>query len=241
MSYFLYPKVLEKNQTIKLDGNELGHLFSRRVKPGEKMNLQGVDEKRFECEIVSVGKKEVSLKVLNEVLVPKELDVKITLFQSFVNEQALDFILQKSTELGANKIILFNSQNTASKLLSGIFEKKSVRWNKILWEAAKQCDRMHPPGLEFAEGVESVVAGLSKYEKIVLLDPKGESVKNSWQSWPINKSCAIIVGPEGGFTEVEVEKFKSLTNCSPVSLGPVLLRAETAALAGISAVRFMIN
>jgi 16S rRNA (uracil1498-N3)-methyltransferase len=234
MSYFLFPKPLTKSQTVTLDGEEVVHLFSRRVKQGERINLQGSDAKRFACEILKVFKKEVNVKILEEVPVPEEPKIQTALFQSFVNEQALDFILQKSTELGAGKIILFNSQNVAVKLSEDGFRKKFIRWNKILWESAKQCDRVCPPTLEFLIGIEDALKGALNYEKIFLLDPKGENLKPNIYNL---KAVGLVVGPEGGFTKEEVEKFKFLSNCESISLGPFFLRAETAALAGLAALR----
>lgn len=199
--------------------------------------MQGSDERRFVAEVAACGRKDLTVEVLNEISVPPEPKINITLLQAVANEKALDFILQKGTELGAYKIILFNVANTAAKLFRDQYLKKRERWNKILWEAAKQSDRVHPPKLELADDIQ---VSLLEYEKIILLDPQGErfcSLVNQFQSW---QSYAIVTGPEGGFTPQEVEKFKSLPNCTSVSLGPVLLRAETAALAGLAVLQSMV-
>jgi 16S rRNA (uracil1498-N3)-methyltransferase len=199
------------------------------MRKGEQFNLQGPDDKRFVVEVLNAGKKDVVIKVLKQIPTPPEPEINITLLQAMVNEKALDFILQKSTELGAREIVLFNSANVAAKLSIDQFNKKKDRWGRILWEAAKQCDRVRPPKLEFVDNVQPV---LSEYQKVVLLDPAGGKLKDL--KIERLKDCAILIGPEGGFTEEEVDKFKSLSNCVPVSLGPILLRAETAALAGLA-------
>ncbi len=235
MSYFLSGQKLQADKEYKLEGEEAGHvLLSRRIKKGEKVNLQGVDEKRYLVEVVQVGKKDLVVNVLEEIPTPQELKAELVLLQSAVSEKALDFIFQKSTELQASKIILFNSQNTATRLTKEQFEKKYQRWNKILWEAAKQSDRVRPPKLEFLEGVREVLSAASGFNKFILLDPEGDSFRNSKFEIQNSNSFGIVIGPEGGFTSQEVSQFKKLPNCQLVSLGPILLRAETAAIASLA-------
>jgi 16S rRNA (uracil1498-N3)-methyltransferase len=245
VSYFLTDQKLAEGASVELSGDEARHiLLARRMKKGEKFNLQGKDEKRYLVNIIEIERNSLKVKVISEIKTPPEQKVKITLFQSFVNEKALDFIFQKSTELGAHKIILFNSQNTATKLAEELFKKKHDRWQKILWEAAKQSDRVHPPGLEYLKSVDDVIKSSKEYGQLFLCDIAGQSPKNLVnldQSFSARggsasggKSYGIIVGPEGGFTAEEVEGFKILPNCVPITLGPILLRAETATLASLS-------
>lgn len=238
MSYFLSSQILSLNSVVEIHGEEARHiLLARRMKKGESFNLQGSDEKRYKVEITDINKNNLKLKVVESVLVPTEPKVKITLFQSYLSEKALDFILQKGTELGAFKIVLFNSQNTATKLSKEGFIKKEERWNKILWEAAKQSDRVHPPTLEFFDNLDNVILSAKMFDKVLLCDIAGEPVKNLGNLSQSFKSCAIIIGPEGGFAQEEIVRIIKLPNSVSVSLGPVLLRAETAALAMLSIVR----
>lgn len=239
MSYFLTSHKLNTGENAELTGEEAGHvLLSRRMKKGEEFNLQDREENRYKVEITEAHKNTLKVKVKEKINVPEEPRLCITLFQSYVNEKALDFILQKSTELGAVKIVLFNSQNTAVKLKKEVFEKKKERWQKILWEAAKQSDRIRPPSLEFMKDIDTVKPNLSlNYDKNLLCDASGHALGSLAQSFKQFKSCSIIIGPEGGFTNEEVSGLKSVSNLSLVSLGPVLLRAETAAIASLAIVR----
>jgi hypothetical protein len=224
MSYFLTDQKILENSIIKLSGEEVRHvLLARRMKKGERFNLQGVDEKRYVVEIKEIGRNELKLEVVEKVKTPAEPEVKITLFQSYVNEKALDFVFQKSTELGAYKIVLFNSQNTATKLSADQFSSKSVRWNKILWEAAKQSDRIHPPALEYLKSLEDV-------KKAVVGGRAGKKVGGNVTMFGVDGVLASMQGIEVGIipqglndnneaTELQVYLSKNGKQIKPAEIG----------------------
>jgi len=229
MPYFLSDKNLSLGGEVELSDAEARHiLLSHRVKVGEKIKIQGSDGKRFLSEVVSVTKKNLTVKPTEALKVPDEPRVKITLFQSVVSEKALGFIFQKGTELGVSEIVLFNSKNTATKLSQDLFKKKFDRWNKILMEAAKQSERAIWPKLTFAKDLDAAIA-LMKHNKIFLADVSGVNPTTLQPLHPT--TLAIIIGPEGGFTPEELSRLQSLPNIQLISLGPILLRADTAALA----------
>ncbi|MCL5009333.1 MAG: RsmE family RNA methyltransferase [Patescibacteria group bacterium] len=138
MPYFLSPVNLQIGQTLDLTGEEAGHLLlSRRLRPGEAVRLQGPDGKRFLCEAVEVRKKNLTAVVKEPATVPPEPKTVTTLFLAYINQAALDVVLQKTTELLAGRIVLFNSQNVAHVLTRQKFEERHLRWGKILWEGGK--------------------------------------------------------------------------------------------------------
>jgi len=224
----------------EIAGQEARHiLLAKRIKKGEKIKLQGPDGKRFLCEIINAAKNNLSVKPVTVVNIPEELGYELVLFQAAVAEQAWDTILQKATELRVSKIILFNSVNTANKMTAEKFENKYERWQKILWESAKQSDRGRVPELLFVENLDEVVKATSNLEYVVLLDPGSQkTLKNCNLS---SASTGLIVGPEGGFIQLENERLKCLPACMPVTLGPVLLRADTAVITGISIIQNLLT
>lgn len=235
MPYFLCNDNLDLNLAATVSGEEARHLLlSHRLKVGERVKLQGPNGKRFLCITQQIKKDQVVFKVVESALVPSEPKIKVTLFQSVVSEKALDFIFQKGTELGLSGIVLFNSANTATKLSKEQFIKKQSRWNRILIESAKQCERQKWPDLKFVENLDEIVKTELGQKKVFLLDPKGD--KKSFDA-SNGLEIGLIVGPEGGLNEIEEEKLRALPNVDLLTLGPVLLRAETAALASLSMLR----
>jgi len=234
MPYFLSPKNLEIGQTLEIGGDEAAHLlFARRLKVGEQVKLQGPDEKRFLCEVLAADKRTLKVSVRENILVPGEPKISTRLFQAVVNQAALDIIFQKTTELQAEEVVIFNSQNTANPVSRQKFEEKKVHWEKVLSEAAKQCERVRPPKLLFCKNFTECLESLQVMDMVVLLVPGGvEKFKNLNTS--NIKTLGLVIGPEGGFTQEEVVQVLSLPKAKGVSLGQILLRAETAAISALA-------
>lgn len=240
MPYFFSRQKLSLGQQALIDADEAKHLLlSLRVKQGELINLQGPDEKRYECEVIKIMNGDLLINPLRQLMVPKEFETKVALFQSFIKESALDFVLQKGTELGVSKIVLFNSANTANKLSLEKFTQKLIRWNKITLEAIKQCGWVKAPKIEFSPDITSAAKVLGEFKTVILLDPDGVKLKDS--TLKDKKEIAIIVGPEGGFKKEEIELLKKQPNTINVSLGPVFLRAETAAISALAIIGNLIE
>ena len=216
---------------VQVSGEEARHLLlSHRLKRGKKIKLQGPDGQRYLAEVVAIDKGSLLARAVEQLIVPSEQKIKTSLFQSVVSEKALDFIFQKGTELGLSEIILFNSANTAAKLSDDIFKKKLERWNKILGEAAKQSERSKWPQLSFVKDLEGAIK-LMTQEKVFLAGIDGKKFSSLA---PNPLSLALVIGPEGGFTTEELKKMQEVVNLQNIWLGNFVLRAETAALAGLA-------
>ena len=238
MPYFFCELNLSVGKIVSPAAEETRHLLlSHRVRVGETVKLQGPDKKRFFAEVVKAEKNLLELKCVQELPIPSEPKVGLVLFQAVIAEKALDFILQKGTELGLQKIMLFNAKNTAAKLSKEKFAGRKQRWEKILTGAAKQSERVVWPELEFVINNDLLKKQFEDCGRVYLTAINGGRPSPKADGGKIG----IIVGPEGGFSEAEMLEFKALPNVRTLTLGPVLLRAETAALAAISGIRMVVG
>lgn len=234
MSLFLSLAPLKLKKATIISGTEAFHMLQvRRVKAGENLKVQDEQGNRFLCTVESFTRNTVTVLPIKKLPVPRAAKTPITLYQAYISEQPLDFVLQKATELNVSQIVIFQAEHSPSTPKD--INKKLIRWNKIALEATKQCERMSPPNIDFTYNLaESLKIHTPK--KLVILDQDGTRLTFK-KSIP---SVGIIVGPEGGLTQAELE---SVTSYHPqrISLGPLILRSETAALAGIATINTYFN
>ncbi len=180
----------------------------------------------------------VRAKLLEKQEEDSSLSLSVTLVQSAVKEQKMDTILQKATELGVDKIYPFQAERSVVKL-SDKWEKKKVRWEKIVKEASEQSKRVKIPEIGDILSINHFL-DTSKYTYCLLctVREKQKVIKKVLSKCKKGDTMIIIVGPEGGFTEFEEEQFEKL-GFLPVSLGKSVLRTETASLFLLSAVRYI--
>ena len=169
-----------------------------------------------------------------------ELPVNITLYQGLPKSDKMEFIIQKGTELGLNTVVPVVMDRSITKLDNKNFESKKVRWEKIAKEAASQSRRQHIPQIYHYINFENIIENVQKYD-IVLLPYENEnnvSLKDAIKTYKDNgniiKNIAIIIGPEGGFSQEEINKISNIENVKIVTLGKRILRTETAGISAIS-------
>ena len=231
MPYFLSTTNISLHQPIQFSEEELRHLLlSRRIKVGEQVLVQGPDGKRFRAVVKGLQKKSAEIIATEPVAVPPEPQTKVALLQAMVAEKALDFILQKGTELGVAEIVLWNSENTATRISETTFLKKQERWTKILWEAAKQSERSRIPALKFLPGIAGLVGYAKSADILIVLDA---SANQAIADYVPKKNIVVCIGPEGGLTTSEIAHLVAAGGVS-ARMGQIVLRAETAALAAIA-------
>ncbi len=166
---------------------------------------------------------------LGEKLPSPEADVRITLYQGLPKGDKMEYILQKCTEVGVDRFVPVLFSRCVVKWEKKDNEKKLPRWQRIVMEAAKQSGRAKVPVVEAPVSVEELCRRMEGHEKVLIPweEEKGNGIRRFWQG---EKDVAIVIGPEGGMDEKEVEKMKGAAAVS-VTLGPRILRTETAGLA----------
>ena len=169
-----------------------------------------------------------------------ELPYTLDLYQGLPKSDKLETIIQKCTELGISSIIPVQMARSVAKIIDEKGNKKLERWNKIAAEASKQCGRQKIPVVNNAIIFENIIENISKYD-IVLVPYESEeniSIKQILKGLKSNiASIAIVIGPEGGFSEEEITVLKE-NGAQICTLGQRILRTETAAIATVSMVNY---
>ena len=204
-----------------------------RMKIHEKVEI--VDNRRvFLCEIISFNP--VKAKVIEEIMENHENEKNIILVQSLVNENKMDYILQKGTELGINEFYALKTKNSIIKE-NNKSDKKIIRWQKIVKEASEQSKRNIIPKVHNTIDIKELCS-IKKDVKILLT--VNEKEKNIKKVLKDNLKCdtlIIVVGPEGGFTKEEEELLINNGYMS-TSLGSRVLRTETAGIVAVSMINY---
>lgn len=216
-----------------------------RCKVGERItvfNGQGT-EAITEISALESGGRRILLKLiaLNKTSRPPAF---LTLGQAVPKGKNMDLIVQKATELGVSRITPLLSERTVVKLDGAEAEKKRAKWQKVALEACKQCGQNWLPEIFPIQSVEQFLAAQSNKKNlaelllIAALHPDAQSLKkiltaDEQPSGEFPPSATVLIGPEGDFTPAELSSAMT-SGFRPLSLGPIILRSETAAIYALS-------
>ncbi len=230
---FLLPEYLTSKQ-ISITGEQARHLIRvLRSKPGDTVTVLDGSGYKYECRLLTVNKKEVQAEVIHKAPYSVESPVSITLAQGIPKGEKMDFIVQKSTELGVTKIIPLITRFSQIRHTA-----KSKRWGKIALSASRQSGREQIPlvtePVSFEEFLKQYTSG---YGIIFSEEEKEKNFKKVLSDFQGASEITLLVGPEGGFSKDEVKSALRKDFIS-ASLGPRILRTETAPLTAISIIQY---
>lgn len=208
-----------------------------RLGVGDEVSAMDGQGGRFLAVIDAVNGENVILK-LTEELPGNEAPVEITLYQGLPKADKLDFIVQKITELGAVRLVPVKMERCVVKLDEKDARKRRERLEKIAHEATKQCKRAAMPEILEAMTWKRAVQDMQTMDLAIVPWEEARSVriKDVLKEHPEAKRIGIVIGPEGGMSESEIALMQE-AGVLPVTLGPRILRAETAAVAAVAMVQ----
>ncbi len=214
-----------------ISGEDVKHIYKvLRLSVGDKISINNCEGEEFLAEINEIDKKQVLVNIISKLDIKSESDINIYLFQGLPKSSKMDMIVQKATELGVKEICPIITKRVVVKNELGEF-KKLDRWQRITLEACKQCKRTIIPNIKEPIEFEGLIDALEDIDLIVVPyeNEKGYGIKNMLAHIKVDdiKNVAIIIGPEGGFEEEEIEELKH-KGAHIVTLGPRILRTETA-------------
>jgi 16S rRNA (uracil1498-N3)-methyltransferase len=225
---FYTESSLQVNKTLSLGKQESHHICQvLKLKSGQVIHLFNGNNIDYRAEIISSNRKTTSVIILEAKPGIPPSNIHTTLYLSISKGDRMDIAIQKSVELGINRIIPIISDRTVVKLDSHRTEKRMSHWIQIIISACEQSGRSEIPTLMPITTLKNISpVCTSRY----LLTPD-TSEKLTQQS--ISNNIGFIVGPEGGLTEDEIQHCQQL-DFKAVSLGPIVLRTETAPLAALA-------
>lgn len=232
--YFIEKK---ENDIFTLSEDDSYHITKvMRMKLEDQIEIV-CNEKLYLSKIIELVPV-VKAKVIEEVEVNNELSISVTIAQSLVKEQKMDYILQKTTELGVTEIIPYMASRSIIKL-DNKQDKKIERWQKIVKEASEQSKRNNIPTVTNAMTLSNLVK-LSDYDMKFLCSTNeiSQNLKKVLSKLSGSVRMLFVIGPEGGFTEDEESKFIE-NGFIPLSLGSSVLRTETASTFIMSVIRYL--
>ena len=208
---------------------------------GEKITVCDLSKARAYAAVIdSISPDRVVCHTVCELERSGEPPYAVTLFQGLPKSDKMDLIVQKAVECGCVRIRPFESRNCVVRLKHADPEKKTARWQRIADAAAKQCGRSYVPEVLPPVGFGEMLDELAGHDLILFCyeGETGTTIREKLESCPsIPGKIALVVGPEGGFDPSEAEKIGERGGAS-VTLGPRILRAETASSVALSQISY---
>lgn len=240
--YIDKTNICETSTTIS--GTDANHIHKvLRLQPGDQIGLFDGTGREYTARIAVVAAEGIQIKIEHHFLSTTESPIKITVAQAFIKERKMDRVIRQLTELGISRWLPFFSERSVPRPNPKRLENRRQRWEKIVIEAMKQCRRAVLPKVAAAVSFDEMLRQVAD-EDLKLAFWETESNPMDIQQLVGNrrspKTICFMIGPEGGFTLPEVEKAKD-AGFVTVSLGPRILRAETATIAAGALIQFLLG
>jgi 16S rRNA (uracil1498-N3)-methyltransferase len=231
-------------ERLELDQDEAHHCIDViRAAIGQRIVVFNGRGTEAVAEISGIEKSRVQLKTLQISQTPP-LPCAVTLAQAIPKGKNMDLIVQKGTELGVSRIAPLISERTIMQIATDEAERKTDKWRQIVIEAGKQCGQSRLPEVSSPVTPKQFFADSDRYDLslIASLQTDARSFKSALadfreQQGRRPKNVLVLIGPEGDFTPAEAALAKS-AGCLPISLGPIVLRTETAAIYCLSVLSY---
>jgi 16S rRNA (uracil1498-N3)-methyltransferase len=216
---------------VRVEGSEVRHIRRvLRLRPGDAITLFDGKGTEYRGTIHEFDRSSVIIRIQDTSPAERESPLEITLAQSLLKGEKMDYLIQKATELGVKRIVPFFSSRSIPLLDRSKRQKRNLRWEKVAAQASKQCGRGVFPDIaplrDYADIFQTIGPGSLR---LILWETEGTRLKEVLNRSKGTNRVFFIVGPEGGFSSDEVEQAKT-REVIPIHFGKRILRAETASL-----------
>lgn len=238
-------QVNENKQEIKIKGTDVNHLKNvLRIKIEDKIEVCNLENQQsYYCQVKKNEKECITAKILEKIMQTTESNVKVSVFQGLPKAEKMELIIQKAVELGVYDITPVDMKRCIVKLKEKDSDKKIQRWQKISEVAAKQCGRNIIPEIHSVISSKDIGDKISGYDVVLVAyeEEKVITLKEELLKLKQNEKdgikIAIVIGPEGGLENEDVEYWKE-KGAKVITLGKRILRTETVALQMLSIIMY---
>jgi len=239
MSRFFVPKEAVQGKSILISGKEAHHILDvMRLKKLDRIVAFDGTGKEYVGFIKDVQRASLTVEITRTSSPIGKDTIKVTLLQALPKKEKMDYIVEKATELGASSIVPVVTDRTIPRWEAPKKEAQVLRWQKIAAQASGQCGRSDIPHIERIMTFLECIKYLNTYDLklIAALTEDTVDIKNAIAGFR-GKKVVIGIGPEGDFTPDEVKAAKESGFIS-VSLGPRVLKSDTAGLASLAILNY---
>jgi 16S rRNA (uracil1498-N3)-methyltransferase len=233
MPRFYCPQPLAAGATIALPAQVAHHAWVVRLQPGAELTLFNGDGGEYLAALDVLEKKGATARILALVERDRELPYEITLAQALPEASKMDWIIEKAVELGVASIQPLAAQRCVVRLAGERAEKRHAHWQGVIVAASEQSGRNRLTRLAQLDSFSGYL-GQNDLHKRVLLSPRADQSLAHWARHQPPQALTLLIGPEGGYTEQE-EDAAIARGAIALSIGPRILRTETAGIVAVSA------
>lgn len=234
------------NNVINIMDDDVNHIKNvLRLKINEEIEICDINNStNYLCKIIELNNTIVKCKITNVLQTNSEPDVYLHIFQGVPKSDKMELIIQKTTEIGVSEFTPLIMNRCITKLDDKSVDKKILRWQKIAEVAAKQSKRDMIPKINLPINIENIYEKIKNYDIVLVAYENEEELYIKKVLNQIVKKekmkIAVIIGPEGGIEEKEIQKLRSF-NAKIISLGKRILRTETAPIVLSSIIMYEFN
>lgn len=242
--YFVLDDSAWQVETVTVSGEDYHHIAKvMRMEVGDAVTCVNRIGEVALCQLIELNDQKAIFSINEWEVEATELPIEVTIAQGIPKSDKFELILQKGTELGACKFIPFEASRSVTKWNKKKFAKRLTRFEKIVKEASEQSKRQIIPGITYPVGLKELIKMAENYDYVVFAyeeatrDSAYTSFSQLLESIKPRMKVLICIGPEGGFSQQEVEQFIG-SDWTPIRLGKRILRTETAPLYVLSSISY---
>ena len=232
MPRFYCPQPLLPGSVVDLPEAVAHHLHVVRQQSGDELVLFNGEGGQARARLAEIGKRRASAEIVALEAVDVELPFRVTLAQGLPEGSKMDWIVEKAVELGAAGIIPLAAQRSVVRLSGDRADKRLAHWQAVVVSASEQCGRNRLADVAPVQDVNRWLAEPDTGTRI-LLSPRADASLAQWVRATPARDVTLLVGPEGGFTDQEEDAARA-AGALALSMGPRVLRTETAGLAALA-------